>query len=91
MILRNHGLLACGRSIAEAYLNLYNLEKAFRIQVQALACGDDLIEIDPRAIQRNRDIYSNGRVEKPTKGYTSDMEWAAMRRKVDRLDDSYAL
>ena len=91
MILRNHGLLACGRSIAEAYLNLYNLEKAFRIQVQALACGDDLIEIDPRAIARNREIYSNGRVEKPTNGYTSDMEWAAMRRKIDRLDDSYAL
>lgn len=42
MILRNHGLLAGGRTIAEAFLNIYFLERACQAQVKALAGGAEL-------------------------------------------------
>jgi ribulose-5-phosphate 4-epimerase/fuculose-1-phosphate aldolase len=43
MILRNHGLLACGTSIPDAFSNLYYLERACQAQVQALTGGSELI------------------------------------------------
>lgn len=39
MFLRNHGILACGRTIPEAFVMLYYLEEACRIQVAAQAGG----------------------------------------------------
>lgn len=43
MILRNHGLIAAGRNIAEAFMNIVALERACQIQVQALGQGEKLI------------------------------------------------
>ncbi|WP_249977729.1 class II aldolase/adducin family protein [Vreelandella olivaria] len=42
MILRNHGLLAAGSSVAEAFMNIYFLERACQAQVQALSGGQPL-------------------------------------------------
>ena len=39
MMLRNHGLMATGRSVPEAFLRLYRLERACQIQVDAAAAG----------------------------------------------------
>lgn len=43
MILRNHGLLAGGASVAEAFHEIHFLERACQAQVQALAGGSKLI------------------------------------------------
>ncbi|MFK5664364.1 class II aldolase/adducin family protein [Pseudomonas shirazica] len=43
MILRNHGLLAGGASVAEAFHEIHFLERACQAQVQALAGGTKLI------------------------------------------------
>ncbi|KXK67410.1 aldolase, partial [Pseudomonas monteilii] len=43
MILRNHGLLAGGASVAEAFHEIHFLERACQAQVQALASGSKLI------------------------------------------------
>ncbi len=42
MILRNHGLLAAGRSVAEAFLNIMYLERACQIQMRATRTGSAL-------------------------------------------------
>ncbi|CAN5427966.1 class II aldolase/adducin family protein [soil metagenome] len=60
MILRNHGLLAAGRTIAEAFLNIYFLERACQAQVKALSGGRKLsmppVEVCERtAAQFNRE------------------------------------
>ncbi len=60
MILRNHGLLAGGRTIAEAFLNIYFLERACQAQVKALSGGRKLslppVEVCERtAAQFNRE------------------------------------
>lgn len=49
MILRNHGLLAAGRTIAEAFLNIYFLERACQAQVKALSGGRKL-SMPPTAV-----------------------------------------
>lgn len=45
MLLRNHGPLTVGRSVADAYLRLHLLETACRIQVRALAGDPELTEV----------------------------------------------
>jgi ribulose-5-phosphate 4-epimerase/fuculose-1-phosphate aldolase len=42
MILRNHGLLAAGRTIAEAFVNIHFLERACQAQVKAMSGGAQL-------------------------------------------------
>ncbi len=48
MILRNHGLLTLGRSVAEAFTRAYYLEKACEIQMDALAMGRPLTLPPPK-------------------------------------------
>ncbi|MGB6103356.1 MAG: class II aldolase/adducin family protein [Pusillimonas sp.] len=42
MILRNHGLLATGRTLPEAFVNIYFMERACQIQIRAMAGGAKL-------------------------------------------------
>ena len=49
MILRNHGLLAAGVNIAQAFRHLHVLERACNIQVAALAGGREQLQLAPQA------------------------------------------
>src|SRR6267378_7094127 len=48
MILRNHGLLTVGKSPAEAFLSMYILERACRIQILAQSGGETLLPVSDR-------------------------------------------
>jgi ribulose-5-phosphate 4-epimerase/fuculose-1-phosphate aldolase len=85
LVLRNHGLLACGRSVAEAFIYLYNVEMSCRIQVDALASGAKLTQIDPAARSAVQAVYDKYR----TSSTVGRMEWAAQLRWLDRHDSSY--
>ncbi len=50
MILQNHGLLVAGRTIPEAFSNIYYLERACQAQVAALAGGTELV-LPPEAVR----------------------------------------
>ena len=52
MILRNHGLLAAGRTIPEAFLNIYYLERACQAQISALAGGCELV-LPPEEVRQH--------------------------------------
>ena len=52
MILRNHGVVACGENIEEACYNLFNIMVACEIQMKALACGLDNLIIPSAETQR---------------------------------------
>jgi ribulose-5-phosphate 4-epimerase/fuculose-1-phosphate aldolase len=58
MILRNHGLLAAGRSIAEAFLNIYFLERACQAQTKALSGGQKIIYPPLAVRQRTADQFN---------------------------------
>ncbi len=81
MILRNHGLLAMGRTVPEAFLRLWALQRACEIQVAAAPLGP-LIEIPAEVIATHqRDL---AKVALPENFGAPD--FAAMVRLVDRRD-----
>ena len=84
MILRNHGLLATGASIPEAFNNLWRLERACQLQVTALSCNTPLRMPAPEAVTATNEIF------KPTgQRRRGLLEWPALLRRLDRIDPSY--
>ena len=51
LMLRNHGLLTVGKTVADAFLAMYTFENTCRIQVDALAGGQELVTVDPQLLQ----------------------------------------
>jgi ribulose-5-phosphate 4-epimerase/fuculose-1-phosphate aldolase len=76
MVLKNHGLLALGRTVRDAFMLMYNFEQSCRIQVDALAAGRDRIGLIPQAaIERTR-----AQVNRPRE----HRDWPALLRMLDR-------
>ncbi|WP_322093683.1 class II aldolase/adducin family protein [Paraburkholderia bannensis] len=83
MLLRNHGTLTTGRTIAEAFVLMATLIKACEIQLQAQAGGVPLIVPPPEVCARTAtQLFDGGAIE-------GVLEWPALLRKLDRLDPSY--
>jgi ribulose-5-phosphate 4-epimerase/fuculose-1-phosphate aldolase len=83
MLLRNHGTLTVGRTVAEAYVLMATLIKACEIQLQAQACGSELVVPSNAVAERTADqLYDGGAIE-------GALEWPALLRKLDRLDHTY--
>jgi ribulose-5-phosphate 4-epimerase/fuculose-1-phosphate aldolase len=84
MILRNHGTLALGRTVAEAFTAMYFLETACTIQVRALGMGRPLHQVGD-------DVVNKVAQFRPMTGpsVAQDLVWPAMMRKLDRLDPSW--
>ena len=55
LMLRNHGLLTVGASVADAFLAMYLFETVCTIQVRALAGGGELVHVDPRIVAGARE------------------------------------
>jgi len=85
MVLRNHGLLVAGASIAQAFNALYWLEMACKAQVDAMASGQALCQPDAAVVEKTWRLYQPD-VRRPF----GEMEWPAMLRLADSLDPSYA-
>lgn len=85
MILLNHGLLVCGSNIPETFLLLYNLELACKVQVDALASGQELHE--PATGDREM-LARYGRLTDQSNAQDL-MAWEAMIRSLDARDPSY--
>ena len=85
LILRNHGLLTVGSSIPEAFLYMYFLESACRIQIDAQA-GGEVILIGPAPIEANKTA-----MKMATGGQSAaNLAWPALLRKLDRENPGYA-
>lgn len=94
LILRNHGTLVAGQSVAQAFSMMWHLEGAMRAQVDALASGQELTlgstalaeKISASSFNDPGEIRSNG-----TTNPLGFMEWPALLRMLDRIDPSYKL
>jgi ribulose-5-phosphate 4-epimerase/fuculose-1-phosphate aldolase len=88
MILRNHGLLTAGRSVAEAFSLMYYLDQACRVQIDAKASGGT-IRLPPEAVQKKTGQQFQG-IRDNTQGTSmGQREWPALMRLCDKLDASY--
>lgn len=84
LILRNHGLLTVGRTIGEAFNAMHRLELSCKAQLAAQATGQRIMQVPQRVIEETWNNYQPG-----TRRPYGLMEWAALLRKLDRLDPSY--
>ena len=83
MILRNHGLLTCGMSVAQAFDLMYYLERACQTQINALAGGAKLRIPAPAVAEKVARQFKN-------LAYKARMpDWIALRRMLDRTEPSY--
>ena len=87
LMLRNHGLLTCGASIADAFLAMYTFESACRIQVDALAGQQGMASLTPVNPAILQGVAEAMRVQ--TGGLGGAFVWPTMLRRLDRLDPSY--
>jgi ribulose-5-phosphate 4-epimerase/fuculose-1-phosphate aldolase len=85
MILRNHGLLACGPTIADTFLDLYNLQRACEVQIAAQAGGAKLNIPSPSAVANC--AAQHERVQR--KGKEAQMLYGAMMRWMRDKDSSF--
>jgi ribulose-5-phosphate 4-epimerase/fuculose-1-phosphate aldolase len=86
MLLRNHGTLTVGRSVASAFERMYHLERACSMQVRTRALGPIAYPVDQHAIDKNTELLSNpDRAElRSTK-----LVWPPLLRKLDRVNPGY--
>ena len=83
LVLRNHGLLVTGKTIADAFLAMYTFESTCRIQLDAQA-GGELNTVDARIVAG---VAQAMKVQ--TGGLGGAFVWPALIRKLDRTDPSY--
>lgn len=86
MLLRNHGTLTVGTTVADAFLRMYFLERACQAQVRMLAAGRDRIRSAPQGIA--------AKVARQTPAaamakLASNLASPALLRKLDRQDPGY--
>jgi ribulose-5-phosphate 4-epimerase/fuculose-1-phosphate aldolase len=86
MLLRNHGTLTVGASVAEAFMRMYALERACSMQVRFMS-GRGLHQPPGGVAQKVA-----AQVEIPAYGeiVVKQLAWPALRRLLDRRDPSYA-
>lgn len=84
LMLRNHGLLVVGQTIADAFLSMYTFENTCRIQIDAQSGGTELTPINPLIV---KGVAEAMRVQ--TGGLGGAFAWPSLIRKLDRIDESY--
>ena len=84
LMLRNHGLLTVGGSVADAFLAMYLFEAACAIQVRAQSASDDLIPVDPKIV-----AGATMAAKQVTRSAGGALAWPGLLRRLDRIDPSY--
>lgn len=83
MILENHGFLTCGRTVGEAYVRMFYMEKAGAAQLRAMATGAAIVLPPPEVCRRAADQLNAPGTP------VGEREWPALLRALDREDTSY--
>jgi ribulose-5-phosphate 4-epimerase/fuculose-1-phosphate aldolase len=79
MILRNHGLLSVGRTIAEAFVTMYWLDRACQAQVFAVSSNQELLLPGKDVVKTTNERYKPGQRRK-----IGELEWSGLLRLAER-------
>ncbi|MGC2778187.1 MAG: class II aldolase/adducin family protein [Bradyrhizobium sp.] len=86
MLLRNHGTLTVGRSVASAFERMYHLERACSIQVRTRTLGPSAYPVRDEVVDKNAKLFDNqDRVELRS----NQLVWPPLLRKLDRVNPGY--
>ena len=86
MVLRNHGLFIIGRTIAEAFIATYRMERACAMQLAFQQSG---AEFNPLSDAVVRAGYARSTAGAARGHDPNTLDWPALLRKLDRIDPSY--
>jgi ribulose-5-phosphate 4-epimerase/fuculose-1-phosphate aldolase len=86
MIFRNHGTLAVGETVGEAFLKIYFLERACAAQVKALSAGENNLNNPPQGTPE----VAAAQGKASLKMGANMLAWPALLRKAYRLDPGFA-
>jgi ribulose-5-phosphate 4-epimerase/fuculose-1-phosphate aldolase len=86
MLLRNHGTLTVGRSVASAFERMFHLERACTMQVRTRMLGPSAYPVDADVIDKNTKLLDN---PERAELRSTMLVWPPLLRKLDRLDPSY--
>ena len=84
LMLRNHGLLTVGPTVADAFLAMYIFEAACTIQIRAQSGGKELLQI-PMAVLAG----AQAQAKSATRSMGGALAWPGLLRMLDRIDTSY--
>ncbi|MBB5684202.1 class II aldolase/adducin family protein [Sphingobium boeckii] len=84
MLLKNHGILVMGKTLPEAFIKHWALQRACEIQIATASMGN-MLEVSPAVVAvHQRDLYMAQASAKP-----GQADFDAMVRKVDRIDPNW--
>ncbi len=86
LMLRNHGLLTVGGTVADAFLSMYLFETVCTIQVRAQAGGGPLVQVHPEIIATARQ-----QAAVVTRGMGAQLTWPGLLRRLERRWPGYDL
>jgi ribulose-5-phosphate 4-epimerase/fuculose-1-phosphate aldolase len=84
LMLRNHGLLTVGATVADAFVSMYLFETVCTIQVRAQSGGGELIPVHPQII-----ATAQQQVAQVTRGLGGALAWPGLLRRIDRVHPGY--
>ena len=88
MVLRNHGMLTCGRSVAEAFKLMHNLERSYRAQLAIQASNAEISPLSESIARKTAGQYARF-YDSIEIDRQPDTEWAAFKRMLDRTDPDF--
>ncbi len=88
LMLANHGVIVCGKSVAEAFNSLYFLERACQTQILAMSTGRPLRRLSPEVAEKTRHQINHQQLSEGQNMY--DYHFAALKRLLDRREPDYA-
>jgi ribulose-5-phosphate 4-epimerase/fuculose-1-phosphate aldolase len=83
MILRNHGLLTSGKTIAEAFMLMYYLDRACKVQLDLAAIKKEIIKPSDNLLE-----FCAGQYDDP-KYQLGEHEWPALKRMLNTNNSIY--
>jgi ribulose-5-phosphate 4-epimerase/fuculose-1-phosphate aldolase len=84
LILRNHGLLTVGETVADAWVAMYYLEASCAIQVRAQSGGGELIPVPKDVLDAAYRRQSSSQRRQP-----GQLVWPGLLRRLERTDPTY--
>ena len=85
LILRNHGLLACGRSIAEAFQGMWAMQRSCEVQVACDSTGKAIIPVGTDVLAMAEQLMTMQSMGQPA----GELEFAALTRIIEKIDFSF--
>jgi ribulose-5-phosphate 4-epimerase/fuculose-1-phosphate aldolase len=87
LFMKNHGVIAIGDTVAQAYRRLYKLEKACQTQVLAMSTGKPLQVLSDEVISR---VQTPSQDDSHSRSERERLYFAAMMRVLDNTHPGYA-